>query len=74
MIYTHSYQEVQNMRGGGFTLLVIGVVLLIVGLVNHYAIHANPIAHTSTIVLGVGVVAAVIGAVLALFLGRSKQA
>lgn len=62
------------MRGTGFAVLVVGVVLLLVGLVNHFAVHANPIAHTSTIVLGVGAVAAVLGVVLAFVVGRPKQA
>ena len=62
------------MRNNGFIVLAVGVVLLLVGLVNHYAIHANPIAHTSTIVLAVGAVAAVIGVVMAFVMGGSKQA
>lgn len=62
------------MRGLGFVLLAVGVVLLLVGLVNHFAIHANPVAHTSTITLGVGVVAAILGVVMAFVMGRSKQA
>ena len=62
------------MRNAGFGLLVLGVVLLIVGLVNHYALHANPVAHTSTIVLAIGAVAAVLGVVMAFVMGGSKQA
>ncbi len=60
------------MRGTGFALLAIGVVLLLVGLVNHFAVHANPIAHTSTIVLGLGVVLAVIGVVMSFVMGRAN--
>lgn len=62
------------MRNTGFIVLVVGVVLLLIGLVNHYAIHANPVGHTSTIVLAVGAVAAIIGVVMAFVMGGSKQA
>ncbi|HEX9056546.1 MAG TPA: hypothetical protein VF818_03355 [Ktedonobacterales bacterium] len=59
------------MRGASFGLLAIGIVLVLVGLVNHYAIHANPIAHTSTIVLAVGAVLAVVGIVMTAMGGKS---
>lgn len=62
------------MRGTGFALLVVGVVLVLIGLVNHFAIHANPVGHTSTIIGVVAVVAVVLGGVMAFVMGRSKQA
>lgn len=62
------------MRGTGFIVAAVGVLFLLIGLINHFAIHANPVKHTSTIALGVGVVVAVIGLVLAFFVGRAKQA
>jgi len=52
------------MKAASTGLLVIGVIVLLVGLVNHYVIKANPIAHTSTIVLAVGGVLAVVGIIM----------
>lgn len=60
------------MRGAGYGLAVIGVILVIAGLVNHYVIKANPVAHTSTIVLGVGAVVAVVGLAMTFMAGRAK--
>jgi hypothetical protein len=54
-------------------LIVLGVVVLLVGLINHFAIHANPIAHTSTIVLALGAVLAVAGGAL-MAMGGSRGA
>lgn len=52
------------MRGASMGLLAIGVIVLLVGLVNHFVIKANPIAHTSTIVLAVGAILAVVGVIM----------
>jgi uncharacterized membrane protein len=60
------------MRGSGYGLAVIGIIVVIVGLVNHYVIRANPVAHTSTILVVIGVVLAVIGLVLTFMGGRAK--
>ncbi len=60
------------MRGAGYGLAVLGVILVIAGLVNHYAIKANPVAHTSTIVLGVGAVVAIVGLAMTFMGGRAK--
>jgi len=59
------------MRGAGYGLLVIGIIVVVLGLVNHFVLHANPFAHSSTIILGVGVVLAVIGAAMSFMGGRS---
>ena len=59
------------MRGAGYGLLVIGIIIAVRGLVNHYVIHANPFGHTSTIIIGVGVVLAVIGVAMSFMGGRS---
>jgi hypothetical protein len=59
------------MRGAGYGLLVVGIIVAILGLANHYIIKANPIAHTSTILIGVGVVVAVIGLAMSFMGGRS---
>lgn len=61
------------MRGLSYVLLVLGVIVAIVGLLNHFALHMNPIAHTSTILVAVGAVLAIIG-VLTMFMGGSKAA
>ncbi|HEU0028129.1 MAG TPA: cysteine-rich outer membrane protein [Ktedonobacterales bacterium] len=60
------------MRGAGYGLAVLGVILVIAGLVNHYVIQANPLKHTSTLVLGVGAVIAVVGLALTYMGGRSS--
>ncbi len=61
------------MRGAGYGLLVIGIIVAVLGLANHYVMKANPIAHTSTIIIGVGVVVAVIGLAMS-FMGGRKAA
>lgn len=61
------------MRGLSYVLLVIGVIIAILGLLNHFVIKANPVAHTSTITIAVGAVLAVIGVVMMMG-GRSNKA
>ena len=61
------------MRGASLGLIVLGVVVVLVGLVNHFVIRANPIAHTSTIVLALGGVLAVAGFAL-MAMGGSRGA
>ncbi|MGH2504667.1 MAG: hypothetical protein ACRDID_19330 [Ktedonobacterales bacterium] len=52
----------------------LGVILVILGLVNHFVLKMNPVAHTSTWLAGVGAVVAVIGLVLTFMAGRSSAA
>jgi hypothetical protein len=59
------------MRGGGYGLLAIGVIIAIVGLINHFVLKMNPVAHTSTILIAVGVILAVLGLVMSFMGGRS---
>jgi hypothetical protein len=61
------------MRGASLGVIVLGVILLVLGLVNHYALHQNPVAHTSTIVLAVGAVLAVIGFIMMAMGGQSAK-
>jgi ABC-type cobalamin transport system permease subunit len=61
------------MRGLSYVLLVVGVIIAIVGLVNHFVLHKNPVAHTSTIAIAIGAVLAVI-AVVMMMGGRSAKA
>jgi uncharacterized membrane protein len=58
------------MRGAGYGLLVIGIIVAVLGLANHYVLKQNPVVHTSTIIIGVGVVLAVIGLVMSFMGGR----
>lgn len=51
-------------------LIALGVILLAVGLVNHFVLHQNPVAHSSTIVLAVGAVLLVVGVALTLVGGN----
>lgn len=59
------------MRGGGYGLLAIGVIIAIVGLINHFVLKMNPVAHTSTILIAIGVILAVLGLVMSFMGGRS---
>ena len=59
------------MRGGGYGLLAIGIILAIVGLINHFVLKMNPVAHTSTILIAVGVILAVLGLVISFMGSRS---
>jgi uncharacterized membrane protein HdeD (DUF308 family) len=61
------------MRSLSYVLLALGVIIAVVGLLNHFVIHANPVAHTSTITIAVGAVLAVIG-VFMMMSGRSSKA
>ncbi len=62
------------MRGVSMGLLGLGVVVVLLGLVNHYALKANPVAHFSTIVLVVGAVLAIAGGAMMAMGGRGSAA
>ena len=59
------------MRGGGYGLVGIAVLLGLFALVNHFVLKLNPVVHFSTIVVGVGVVLGVIGLAMSFMGGRS---
>ena len=59
------------MKGAAYGLLGIGIIVALIGLVNHYAMHLNPIGHFSTILIAVGVVLAVVGVAMTVMGGRS---
>ena len=61
------------MRGGSYGLVALGVILLILGLVNHYLLKLNPVAHTSTIVVAVGGILALVGLILYFMGGRASS-
>lgn len=50
-------------KGISGALIGVAVILGILGLVNHFALHMNPIAHTSSITAGLAVLFAIIGGV-----------
>jgi hypothetical protein len=54
-------------------LIGLGVLIIIVGALNHFVMKANPVAHTSTILGVVGVVVALIGVGM-MFMGGKKAA
>jgi predicted tellurium resistance membrane protein TerC len=56
-----------------YGLIVLGIVIGVLGLLNHYVLHMNPVDHTSTIVGVVAAVLVVIGAVMT-FMGRGSAA
>jgi uncharacterized membrane protein YGL010W len=59
------------MRGASYGLLVVGVLLAMVGVVNHFLLRLNPVAHTSTILVGLGAVVFVVGLALSFVGDRS---
>ena len=56
-----------------YALIVVGIIIAVAGLLNHFAVKANPFAHTSTILIAVGAVVAVVGIAMT-FMGGSKSA
>ncbi len=61
------------MRSLSYVLIVLGIIVAIVGLANHFVIKANPFPHTSTVAVAVGVVLFVIG-VIAMMMGGNSTA
>lgn len=62
------------MRGGGYVLIVIAVLIGIFAVVNHFVLKQNPVHHFSTIVVAVGVVIGIVGLAMAFMGGRSAAA
>lgn len=54
-----------------YLLIGLAIVVGIVGLLNHFAIHMNPVAHTSTILAVIAVVLLVAGGAM-MMMGRSS--
>jgi hypothetical protein len=54
-------------------LIGLGVLIIIVGALNHFVMKSNPVGHTSTILGVVGVVVALIGVGM-MFMGGKKAA
>ncbi|MBF6589644.1 MAG: hypothetical protein IVW57_03815 [Ktedonobacterales bacterium] len=42
-------------------LIGVGILLIVLGAINHFVVKANPVAHTSTILGIVGLLAAIAG-------------
>lgn len=62
------------MKNAGYGVAIVGVILVVLGLLNHYVIHQNPILHTSTWLAGTGAVVAVIGLILTYLASRNSAA
>lgn len=62
------------MKAASLGLLVIGVIVLLAGLANHYLLKPpmNPFPHTSTIILAVGAVLAVVGIIIMAMGGKQS--
>jgi protein-S-isoprenylcysteine O-methyltransferase Ste14 len=62
------------MRNAGYGVAVLGVILVILGVINHYVLKPpmNFVPHTSTILGAVGAVVAIVGLVLTFMAGRSS--
>lgn len=54
-------------------LIVLGVLIAAFGLLNHFVIKVNPIAHTSIIAVAVGAVVAVIGIAMTMMGGKAAS-
>ena len=61
------------MRGSGYVLISIAVLIGIFAVVNHYVLKRNPVAHFSTIVVVVGVLIGIVGLAMAFMGGRSAE-
>lgn len=59
-------------KGLSMALIGVAALLVIFGLLNHYSLHMNPVAHTSSIIAGLAVLFALIGG--AGFLMKPKTA
>ena len=57
------------MKNAGYGVAIVGVVLVLVSLLNHFVLKMNPTPHTSTWIAGAGAVVAVIGLIL-IFMGN----
>ncbi|HEX6541104.1 MAG TPA: hypothetical protein VF040_05060 [Ktedonobacterales bacterium] len=51
------------MRPITYVLAAIGILLAMLGVVNHYLLNIAPVAHTSTILVGLGAVVFLVGLV-----------
>jgi len=62
------------MRSVGIVLAIVGVIVLVVGLINHFAVHfLGSISHASLIIGAIGGVLLVIGVVMSM-MGGTKAA
>lgn len=54
-----------------YLLIVLAVIVGIIGLLNHFVIHQNPVAHTSTVIGVVAIVLLVVGGAM-MMMGRGS--
>ncbi len=62
------------MRGAGYGLAVLGIILVLGGVLNHWVLRQNPVVHTSTILGAAGAVVAIVGLALTFMGGRASKA
>lgn len=62
------------MRGASYGLIVLGVIFAMAGVVNHFLVKMNPVAHTSTILIGVGGVLFIVGLLMNFMGDRGSSA
>ncbi|HKS69281.1 MAG TPA: hypothetical protein VJQ45_02605 [Ktedonobacterales bacterium] len=60
------------MRGLGTVLAIIGILIIILAAVNHFASRLINFGHATTIVGVVGLVVLVVGAILAMMGGKAS--
>ena len=56
-----------------YLLIALAIIVGIVGLLNHFVIHQNPVMHTSTVIGVVAIVLLIIGGAL-MMMGRGSAA
>ena len=54
-----------------YLLIALAVIVGIVSLLNHFVIHQNPVAHTSTVIGAIAIVLLVAGGAMMMMGGRS---
>ncbi|MGO8946827.1 MAG: hypothetical protein ACLQUY_03995 [Ktedonobacterales bacterium] len=63
------------MRSVGIVLAIVGILVVVAGLLNHFALHfTGSSAHASVIIGAVGAVLLIIGVVILMMGGGAKQA
>jgi len=63
------------MRSVGIVLAVVGILVLVAGLINHFAVHfMGTTSHASLLIGVVGGVLLIIGVVLSMMRGNAKAA
>jgi hypothetical protein len=67
-----SQRTEDHMKGANMGIVGVGILLIIIGAINHLAIKANPVSHFSTILGVLGVIIAIVGVVMSMGAGKAK--